>query len=90
MWLTPCSRCSMQRVDLECNLIGINETDWVYPLGLATSPSDSVSHSENAAVKATSHLMIFDIPMRPVRDDQIGDSYRLIASLAQLGNVWPE
>ena len=36
--------------NLECNLIQINKTDWV-PLGLATSPSDSVSHSENATVK---------------------------------------
>ena len=51
-------RCSMQRVDLECNLIEINKTDWVYPLGLATSPPNSVSHSENAAVKATSHLRL--------------------------------
>ena len=25
---------------LECNLIQINKTDWVYPLGLAVSPSE--------------------------------------------------
>ena len=43
---------------LECNLIEINKTDWVYPLGLATRPSNSVSHSKNAAVKATSHLRL--------------------------------
>ena len=35
---------------LECNLIQINKTDWVYPMGPAASHSDSVSHSENAAV----------------------------------------
>ena len=35
-------RCSLQRV-LECNLIQINKTDWVYPLGLAMSPSEPLA-----------------------------------------------
>ena len=28
---------------LECNLIQINKTDWVYPLGLAISPSEPLA-----------------------------------------------
>ena len=44
--------------------------DWVYPLGLAASPSDPSARSENAAVKATSHSTIFHIPTRPLREGQ--------------------
>ena len=55
---------------LECNSIQINKTNWVYPLGQTASPSDQSAHSENAAVKAVSHSMIFDIPMRPLRENQ--------------------
>ena len=40
----------MRRIDLKCNLIQINNMDWVYALGLGASPSDSISHSENAIV----------------------------------------
>ena len=31
------TRCSVQRVDRECNLIQINKMDWVYALWLAAS-----------------------------------------------------
>ena len=55
----------VQRVDLECNLIQINKTDWVYAVGLAASPSDSVSHSENAAVMQVSIPSITIPPRTP-------------------------
>ena len=38
------TRCSVQRVDRECNLIQINKIDWVYALGLAASYCSSSCH----------------------------------------------
>ena len=64
----------VQRVDLECNLTQINKTDWVYAVGLAASPSDSVSHSENAAVMQVS---IPSITISPPRTP--GDLHQTIA-----------
>ena len=37
-------RCSVQRVDRECNLIQINKMDWVYVLGLAASGLMQLRH----------------------------------------------
>ena len=41
------TRCSMQRVDRECNLIQINKMDWVYALGPAASAMKG--HSQTVA-----------------------------------------
>ena len=38
------TRCSVQRVDRECNLIEINKMDWVYALGLAASGLMQLRH----------------------------------------------
>ena len=44
--LVGSTRCSVQRIDRECNLIQINKMDWIYVLGLAASPSSEVFDSK--------------------------------------------
>ena len=63
------TRCSVQRVDRECNLIQINKMGWVYALGLAVSQAPNHRHVDSASRPTGSHAS--ESQHRPIVTDQL-------------------